>query len=392
MHIGVDACCWANRRGYGRFTRELLTALIATDRKNNYCFFVDQANSAISEFPDGVNKIIVNTSISPLEAASASGNRSVRDVWAMTRQVLKHDLNLFFFPTVYSYFPILNQSKIALTIHDMIPDSHPAEVFPNRKRKFFWRLKQFMALRQADLILTVSEYSKREILHYCRLRDAQVRVVPEAPGVAFKQLPHDEQMMQALKRYQFPPTQRFLLHVGGISPHKNLKTLIHVFSRLIGEASFSDLKLVLVGDYTTDSFYSDYPALRLQIDQLSLAEKVIFTGFVSDDELAILYNAALLVVFPSFAEGFGLPAIEAMACGTPVAASNAGSLPETLAEAGRFFDPHNSAQMLDTVRRILTDDTLRQEMKQRGLNRSKQFQWSKASETLLSIFEEMKKQ
>src|SRR5436309_9810861 len=107
MHIGVDACCWANRRGYGRFTRELLKALIAADRKNEYLFFVDKTNSAVSEFPDSVNRIVVNTFVSPLEAASASGNRSLRDLWAMSREVMRHDLDLFFFPTVYSYFPIL---------------------------------------------------------------------------------------------------------------------------------------------------------------------------------------------------------------------------------------------------------------------------------------------
>ena len=116
MQIGVDACCWSNKRGFGRLTRELLKALIAIDQKNDYWFFVDSDNASINEFPKGVNVAAASTLVSPMEAASASGRRSLRDLWAMSRQVMKHDLDLFFFPTVYSYFPIFNRTKIVLTI------------------------------------------------------------------------------------------------------------------------------------------------------------------------------------------------------------------------------------------------------------------------------------
>ena len=125
------------------------------------------------------------------------------------------------------------------------------------------------------------------------------------------------------------------------------------------------------------------------MEELGLGNHVIFTGFVEDKELAHLYNAASLLVFPSLEEGFGLPAIEAMACGTPVVASNSGSLPEVLGDAGRFFDPRNTDQMLEAIRNALSDDSLREKMKNAGLDRAKQFQWNKASDDLLSIFEEV---
>src|SRR6201999_1658416 len=106
MRIGVDACCWGNKRGFGRFTRELLTSLLELDQKNEYLFFVDRQLDGDAEFPARARKIVADTSVSPMEAASADGRRSLRDLWAMSRQVWRHKIDIFFFPAVYSYFPI----------------------------------------------------------------------------------------------------------------------------------------------------------------------------------------------------------------------------------------------------------------------------------------------
>src|SRR5262245_56287598 len=129
MRIGVDACCWANRRGFGRFTRELLQALIATDTSNEYLFFIDHHTAQFCELPDTVQKIVVQTDVSPTQAASSSGRRSLADLWALSREVFRHHLNLFFFPAVYSYFPIVNRTKIVVTLHDAIAEHYPELVF-----------------------------------------------------------------------------------------------------------------------------------------------------------------------------------------------------------------------------------------------------------------------
>jgi glycosyltransferase involved in cell wall biosynthesis len=391
MRIGIDACCWSNKRGVGRFTRELLSALIAVDQKNEYVFFVDKDTAFQCKFPDGINMVVARTHVPPTEAASSSGRRSLRDVWALSRQVMNRNLDIFFFPAAYTYFPIFNRSKKIVTVHDMIANHHPEKAFPNKKLMFFWKLKQYLAIHQSHVILTVSEYSKKQIMAYYNLPESQIRVIPEGPSSVFKVLPCNEEMLNVLSRYRLGSGERFLLYVGGISPHKNLRALVEAYNQLIKDSMFSDIKLVLLGDYEKDAFYSDYQSLKSYIGTLHLVDKIIFTGFIEDVELSYFYNAAALLVFPSIEEGFGLPAVEAMASGTPVAASNRGSLPEIVGEAGCFFNPHNPDEILNVVKRVLANNEVREEMSRSGLKRAEQFSWDKAAKELMSIFNEFKK-
>lgn len=387
MKIGIDATCWGNRRGFGRFTRELLGALLEVDKTNEYLFFVDGDTADVESIPSNAEVIKTNTTVSVMVAASAESRRSVKDLWAMTRQVSRHKVDIFFFPAVYSYFPILNRTKIIVTLHDVIADHHPELIFPNARSKFFWKAKQYAAIRQADVIATVSEYSKREIIEYFKLDESDLRIISEAARPVFSVLNSNGRMAVELERHQINPSERFLLYVGGISPHKNLAALIAAFAEIA--AGDDHLKLVLVGDYKDDPFFSAYPGLKMQVDELGLQDRVIFTGFIPDEELAYLYNAATLVVLPSFEEGFGLPAIEAMACGTPVAASNCGSLPEVLGDAGRFFDPHDRNDIARVINQVLADEAELDQMKEKGLARSSQFMWKKAAEDTLEIFDEL---
>jgi glycosyltransferase involved in cell wall biosynthesis len=389
MRIGVDACCWSNRRGFGRFTRELLRAIIAADRTNEYVFFVDQETAANNGLPRDVQLSVAATRVSPMQAASASGRRSLRDLWALSRQVMKHDLDLFFFPAVYSFFPIFNRTRVIVTIHDMIADHHPEAVFPSRRLQLFWKAKQYAAVRQSDLVLTVSDHSKRQIINYFRLPERRVRVISEASSAVFKSLPRDKQSEQVLSRYQIKADERFLLYVGGISPHKNLKVLIKAFQQLVGNASFFNVRLVLVGDYKHDTFHSDYPQLKQQLETLGIKDKVIFTGFVEDSDLVHIYNAASILVLPSLEEGFGLPVVEAMACGTPVVCSDRGSLPEVLGAAGRYFDPYQEQTLVRVLQEVLGNDALRVEMSRSGLARSEEFRWEAVARKTVSIFSEV---
>lgn len=387
MKIGVDATCWGNKRGFGRFTRELLEALLEIDKTNEYLFFIDSETVESETIPPQVKKIVANTQVSQLKAASADGSRSLKDLWAMSRAVLKHKVDVFFFPAVYSYFPVFNRTKIILTVHDVIADHHPELIFPNAKAKFFWKLKQNVAIRQADLIATVSEYSKKQIVEYFILPESRLRIISEGARPVFKVLEQTEETFETLARHGLKPNEKFLLYVGGISPHKNLAVLINAFEKI--SVNQTDVKLVLVGDYKDDPFFSAYPSLKKQVAELKLEDKVIFTGFIPDEDLAQLYNTAQLLVFPSLEEGFGLPAIEAMSCGTPVAASNCSSLPEVLGEAGRFFDPRNVSNMAELIGRILADEQERKAMRETGLARAEQFMWKKAAEDTLLIFNEL---
>lgn len=388
MKIGVDATCWGNKRGFGRFTRELLEALLKIDETNEYLYFIDNNTEDCDSIPSQVKKIVAKTDFSPIQAASSEGRRSIKDLLAMSREVWKHKVDVFFFPAVYSYFPIFNRTKIIVTIHDMIADNNPKLVFPNSKLKFFWKLKQNVAVHQSDLILTVSESSKEEISKYFKLRPSHFRVINEAARPIFKVLPKDEKITETLEKHGLKASDRFLLYVGGISPHKNLIALTEAFSLIKNRPNQENLKLVLVGDYKDDPFFSAYPSIKEKIAEKSLQDSVIFTGFISDDDLVRFYNSADLLVFPSLEEGFGLPAIEAMACGTPVAASHRGSLPEVLGETGRFFNPLDIENMAEVIGQVLNNENERKLMSEMGLERSKLFQWERAAEDMLKIFNE----
>ncbi|HEX2640155.1 MAG TPA: glycosyltransferase family 1 protein [Pyrinomonadaceae bacterium] len=387
MKIGVDATCWGNKRGYGRFTRELFEELLALDDQNQYLFFVDQKTARECSFPAAVETVIVETNQAPAEAASADGSRSMRDILAMSRGVLRHKLDIFFFPAVYSYFPIFNRTKVIVTLHDLIADNHPELIFPNPRARLFWKVKQDLAVRQASLIATVSEHSRMEIKRFFGLPDDRLRVIPEAARPIFHKIEHNDRSDSVSAKYGVGPSERFLLYVGGISPHKNLSTLIEAFAIL--ETDQPDMKLVLVGDYKDDPFLSAYPRLKREVEEYRLGAKVIFTGYVPDEDLVYLYNLATLLVFPSFDEGFGLPAIEAMSCGTPVAASDRGSLPELLGDAGTYFDPGDARDLAAKVCAALSDQSKLDTMHHRGLKRSENFRWHNAARETLAIFDEL---
>ncbi len=384
MRIGIDGCCWSNRRGFGRFTRELVSSLVAIEAGHEYILFVDQQTARDSDFPAEASIVTAPTRVAPTQAASANGRRSLRDLWTLTRSVLNRQIDVFFFPAVYSFYPILGSTKIVVTIHDLIADRFPELVFASSRQKVFWKLKQNLALRQADALLTVSEYSKQQIVDYFHLESSRVNVIGEAPSPVFHERTPDGGV---LSKYGLSVSDRFFLYVGGISPHKNLKMLVRGFGEVVREAATNDVKLVIVGDYEGDPFHSDYGALTAELARLGLGEHVQFTGFVIDEELASLYAAAQALVLPSFDEGFGLPAVEAMACGLPVLASERGSLPEVLGAAGRYFDPLKPEALAIELRGLLSDERSREQMKSAGLERIKLFTWERAARDTLNLLE-----
>ena len=310
MKIGVDASCWANKRGYGRYTRELLQALVALDQDTDYRFFLDSATARQSDdLPERVQRVVVETSLAAAQAASASGHRSIRDVWAMAQSVRRQgrDLDLFYFPSVYTFFPVMTPAKVVVTVHDTTAERYPKLIFPNWRSRLLWKLKVRWAVRRADLITTVSETSKQEIIREFQLRDGAVRVVPDGVSTAFRPLNDPTQTRQVLAQYNLGGNQRFILYVGGISPHKNLATLVDAYAAVTLETGFQDINLVLVGDFQEDVFFSSYPGLREKIENLGMSDRVRFTGFVSDQDLVHFYNGAKVLVIPSYDEGFGLP-------------------------------------------------------------------------------------
>jgi glycosyltransferase involved in cell wall biosynthesis len=384
MRIGIDGSCLSNRRGFGRFARRLVEALAHRPSPHRFTIFVDGPSAGLVEVPEGCERVVVEVGEAPSRAASARGRRRWRDMIAMGRAVARHGLDAMYFPATYSFFPVWNAGRLVVTMHDTLPLSHPALVFPRLAGRLAWRLKEAAAVRWADRIVTVSEASRRAIQDWLGRPDPRIRVITEGPDPIFGPRGQGPESDAALRRHGLRPGERYLLYVGGLSPHKNLPRLVEAFARSAGD----DVRLVLTGD-VHDVFHTCVPAIRAAIERHELGERVLLTGFVPDEDLVFLYGGAYALVQPSLLEGFGLPAVEAMACGTPVLASWAGSLPEVIDGAGVFFDPTDVGSIAAAIRVFLAEPDRRDRLAARALERSARFTWDAAARGLLDCFDEL---
>lgn len=396
MRIGIDASCWLNRRGFGRYARELVQALLRVDTRNEYVLFLDETTARDADAlpsEQQATRVIVRTDAAAAQAAAADGSRTIRDLWRMRRAVAswRDRLDVFYFPADYTYFPIDTPARVIVTKHDMTDRRVPELLFPSRRSRFLWEVKIRLAMRRSDLVFTVSETSRRDIIEAFSFAPERVRVVADAVDPSFLPSTDPAESAAALARYGIRSTERFLLYVGGISPHKNLATLVRAFERWRNSAAAqgTPVSLVIVGDYVSDVFHSSYVEIRQLIDEAGLAPFVGLTGFVPDADLRHLYSAAQALVLPSFYEGFGLPVLEAMACGAPVVASNAGALPEVVGGAGLLFDPHSPDALADILGRVLTDGELQRSLRVRGFERAAGFSWDASARAALAAFEDV---
>ena len=384
MRIGIDGSCLSNRRGFGRFSRQLLAALSEQTTKHQFTVFVDRPSAPEVVIPESCERVSVEVREAPSRAASSQGSRRLSDMLAMGLAVARSRLDLMYFPATYSFFPVWNVGKLVVTMHDTLPLTHPELVFPNRRGRLAWRLKETTAIRLADRIVTVSEASRRDIAAWSGLPDGRIRVITEGPDRIFQPRANDPQAAPALGRFGIPSDGRFLVYVGGLSPHKNLLRLVEAFAQGAPE----DAKLVLVGD-VHDVFHTHVPEIRAAVAKYSLHDRVILTGFVPDNELVFLYSRAYALILPSLLEGFGLPAVEAMACGTPVVSSQAGSLPEVVGEAGLYFDPTDVGSIAGAIRSLFGSPSHRDALAALALERSTLFTWEESARRLLDCFDEL---
>lgn len=387
MRIGIDATCWWSRRGFGRFTRGLLTAMFDAPRDHRFCLFIDRAPEPEMLHPH-VDIVRVNPSRPVTEAAVASGSRSPADLWAFTRAASREPMDVMFYPAVYSWFPLRPGIPVVVTLHDAIAEHFPEMIFPGRKGRMMWNLKMRLARWQATRIMTVSQAAKQEIVEHLGIRANRIDVVSEAADPRFHFIADPGVRAAARNRARLPAQGRFIIYVGGLAPHKNILGLVNGFADALAKGGLEDLHLALVGDPKGDGFHSNYEQIcTMTASNPLLQGRVHFTGYVSDEDLVALYSDALAATMPSFSEGFGLPAVEAMACGTPVLASRAASLPEVVGDAGIYFDPHQPAQIAVAIHRIATEPETLTLLQQKARERSAQFTWDNAAQLALEHIE-----
>jgi len=353
--------------GLGRYAQELLLALATADGQNEYVVFYNNPAAArvdptLERFP----KITTPLSYKPwrLSAMLAHFARIPQD-------------SLFpgvaLFHATDHLLPYFRRIKSVFTLHDLIFIFHPETHKP--LNRWFLTLMMPRFLRAADAVIAVSECTKRDAIRFYGIPEEKITVIYEGVNPRFR--PASPETIAAVRaRYNLP--EHFILYVGTIEPRKNLTALLEAFHYLLAT---HDLRLVIVGKkgWLYEGFFR-------RLRELGLEDRVIFTGYVPDEDLPAIYSAADLFVFPSLYEGFGLPVLEAMACGVPVICSNTSSLPEVAGDAALLVDPADVWALAGAMEQALTDEHLRSELMAKGLERARWFTWEKAAAKTLEVY------
>ena len=356
MRVAIDARK-LHDFGIGTYIRNLLRHLARIDRENEYVLLCQQSDMGVAATL-GENFRVV---LEPADNYSIA--EQIHVPWVLMRE--KPDV----YHAPHYVLPVAVRSRSVVTIHDCIHLMFP-QYLPNRAAYAYARGAMWSAARRSDRILTVSEASKRDILHFFNVPPDKISVVYNAIDERIWEEPPPEDIARVRERFQLD--QRFVLYAGTIKPHKNLVRLIEAFAQL-RKGEFEELKLLIIGDEI-----SKLPALRRAVHSYKLHKHVRFLGFLPDETLAALYRLASLFVFPSLYEGFGLPPLEAMASGTPVVTSNVSSLPEVAGDAAVLVDPYDVSSIVEGMRRVLSDSALANELRRKGLIRARDFSWERS--------------
>ncbi len=383
MHVGIDASAWDNERGFGRFIRSLVSALAARDTGFRYSLIFDRTPDL--PVPDGVEIIVAGAGRSMSSASSGAGARAGADMWTMSRAAGALGCDLFFFPAHYSYYPILSRVPKLICIHDTIPERFPDLIFPTKRNHLLWQTKTRLAIWQARRVLTVSEASAKDISRILRVPRDRIDVTTEGPFDCFRPIDDPARISATRSRHGIAGDDRVLVYIGGFNRHKNVLRLIEAMPAILDACPLA--RLVIVGRTTGDRFWDNVEELTAGAARDARASgRISFTGEIGDGEMAELLAGAEALALPSLWEGFGLPAVEAMACGTPVLASDRGSLPEVVGDGGLMFDPESTDEIAQAAIRLLTEPDLRDSLREKALNRAAGFTWNKSAELTEAAF------
>jgi glycosyltransferase involved in cell wall biosynthesis len=389
MRIGVDAACWANGRGYGRFARELLGAMVEVSPADEFVFFADPLSAErLPRNAPNVRVVRVEQRVAPAVAAASDGSRSLGDMLRFSRAVARERPDVFFFPSVYSYFPLVPGQRAVVTVHDAIAERYPELTLPSARARAFWKAKVWLALRQCRIVLTSSEYSAREIASVVGVRPDRIRIVGAAPAAAFRPSENEGESSAMAARYGVPEGAAWFTYVGGFNPHKNVDALVRAHAAVASSRNGSAPYLLLVGSVSEDVFHSDQNHIRETVARAGTTDLVRWTGFVSDEDLRHLHSGAAALVLASQSEGFGLPAVEAAACGTPVIATTASPLPELLAGGGYFVAPRDEAALARAMAVLLDDRAQRARLGSCARERAASMTWKGGAARTLDALRE----
>jgi glycosyltransferase involved in cell wall biosynthesis len=273
--------------------------------------------------------------------------------------------------------PFFTRCKTMMVLHGSAWFVHPE--WYNSFDRTYIRLMMRLYCQKADFILSNSEMTKRDFVNILRVREDKIKTTYFGYSPRFRPIDDNVYLEKIKEKYKLP--ERFILYVGRIDPGKNFGNLIQAFAKIHTSLPY---KIVVAG-HPRWGYQSEYAG----IETLGLQEKILFTDWVPQEDLVAFYNLADLFVFPSFYEGFGIPLLEAMACGCPAIASQTGALPEIAGGAAFLVDPYSHDKIAAAIRKVLGEDGLRKELSEKGLCQASKFSWQKCASETLAAFDSM---
>jgi glycosyltransferase involved in cell wall biosynthesis len=376
LRIGVDARLIALRRGMGNYIYHLLSEFARLDVQHSFVLYVD-STEAIDVIPPSARFCIRMIS------------RTSYPVWEqvqMPRQLASDSVDLIHSPANTAPVYVPKGVMPVLTVHDIMY-LLPATTIPNSSSVYQRLGRAYRSwivphvARRAEAIITVSQHSRRDIIQRLRLAPERVKVIYEAPGKVYAQpaaINHDENV-----RMRYKVDHPYVFSLGALDPRKNTMRVIEAFARFITLTSQPYI-LVISGLNHTGMHAFGRAAATAGVSQY-----VRLLGFVSEPDLAALYRGASMLAYPSLYEGFGLPVLEAMACGVPVISSNVSSIPEVAGDAALLIDPYDIAALTQAMSQLATDFSLRDMLIARGQRRAAQFSWTRAALETIDIYEKV---
>jgi glycosyltransferase involved in cell wall biosynthesis len=377
MHIAFNGWFWDRPdTGSGQYTRALIHALRQIQPDLLMTLVIPPHITEIADPPPDVN----------IAQASTPIGGHLGKVWfeqtSFARTARQIGADLLHIP--YWAPPLTAPLPIVTTIHDVITLSMP--VYQGGPLARLYTSLVAAGARGASHVLTDSEASKTEIIDMLRVDPARVSAIWLATDDRFHPRRDTDDEARIRAAYNLP--ERFVLYLGGYDIRKNVHTLLLAYT-YVGQAMAEDVPLVLAGRQPRQWDTPRFPDLPTYIDQLAIQDYVQWTGEIDEADKPTLYRMAEVVVFPSRYEGFGLPVLEAMACGTPVVACNASSVPEIAGEAGFLVEPDDAREMSGAILSILLQEPLAQQLRNIGLSRATAFSWRKTAQATLSIYQQV---
>ena len=373
MRIGIDArTLLGPRTGIGRYSYNVVPNLLAIDPHNKYVLFVDR-KSTLSFPSSSYDKRIVG----PLNFSRASMRKVFSPLWTnffLPRALKREGIDLLFCPNFVS--PLKKVCKTIVVIHDLAAILYPG--LHDKIYSFYLRNMLSVTCRKIDRIITVSEASKRDVIRLFKVPENRIKVISLAVEDIFKPVDDPDMIKRIARKYGL--VKNFILYVGTLERRKNVTGLIKAYGKLRKNKLISR-QLAVVGKKGWQ-----YPDIAKAIRDSGFERDILLAGYVPDEDLVYIYNAADLFVYPSLYEGFGFPPLEAMACGTPVITSHVTALPEVVGDAAILVDPEDIDGLAEAMHDVLSQNSLRLKLIEKGLERVKHFSWENVAKKTLSVY------